>query len=116
MKFKIKNLILFVGIIIMFISCGVLKKRQEKNDYPFGTSMVVTCNIQNGKDYQIDSIVKADTLPNIEGWLRSVYIDFDTEERIIKRLYIKTHKDGTESVYVVMGSKEPYKITKRITK
>lgn len=115
MKKMIKRALIGIGLVFMLIGCGVVKKQQEKNDYPLGTSMKLTCNIQDGKEYQIDSIMVADTLPNLEKWLRSVYIDYETGERILKRMYIRQYDNGTESVYLIMGSEEPYKITKRIT-
>lgn len=116
MKKILKRALIGISLAIMLVGCGVVKKQQAKNDYPLGTSMMLTCDIQNGKAYQIDSIMRADTLPNLDKWLRSVYIDFESGERILKRMYIRQYENGTESVYLIMGSEEPYKISKRITK
>ena len=104
-----------VGLALRLVGCGVIKKQQESNDYPLGTSMKLTCNIQNGKTYQIDSLMVADTLPQLDKWLRSVYIDYETGEKILKRMYIRQYNNGNEAVYLIMGSQEPYKISKRIT-
>lgn len=115
MKNTFKKVLLCIGISLMLLGCSVVKRQQEINDYSLGASMKISCNIENAKQYQIDSIMVADTLPNLKKWLRSVYIDYETGERILKRMYIRQYDNGTESVYLIMGSEEPYKITKRIT-
>ena len=115
MKNIFKKVLLGFGISLMLLGCGVVKRQQERNDYPLGTSMKVTCSIENGKQYQIDSLVVADTLPPVSKWLSSVYLDYETGERYLKRMYIRQYENGTEKVYLIMGSEEPYKITKRIT-
>ena len=115
MKHFLKKMVAIVGLALMLVGCGVIKKQQESNDYPLGTSMKLTCNIQNGKTYQIDSLMVADTLPQLDKWLRSVYIDYETGEKILKRMYIRQYNNGNEAVYLIMGSQEPYKISKRIT-
>jgi hypothetical protein len=115
MKKTIKRILLTTLATLMLIGCGIVKKQQERNDYPLGTSMKITCNIENGTKYQIDSIIVADTLPQLDRWLRSVYLDYETGERYIKRMYIRSYENGTEKVYLILGSEEPYKISKRIT-
>lgn len=115
MKNTFKKVLLGLGISLMLLGCGVVKRQQERNDYPYGTSMKITCNIDNGKYYQIDSIVKADTLPSVNKWLQSTFTDYETNQKYEKRLYVKTYNNGTEVVYIILGNKEPYKITKRIT-
>ena len=115
MKKTLKRLILGLGITFILFGCGVVKRQQERNDYPLGTSMKITCNITEGKEYQIDSLVVADTLPSVNKWLRTVYLDYETGNRYIKRMYVRNYPDGTEAVYLILGSEEPYKISKRIT-
>lgn len=115
MKHFLKKTISIVGLALMLVGCGVVKKQQERNDYPLGTSMRLACNIQDGKMYQIDSLIAADTLPQLNKWLSSVYIDYESGERILKRMYIRHYNNGNEAVYLVVGLQEPYKISKRIT-
>ena len=115
MKHFLKKALVIVGLALILVGCGVVKKQQERNDYPLGTSMRLACNIQDGKMYQIDSLIAADTLPQLNKWLRSVYIDYESGERILKRMYIRQYNNGNEAVYLVVGSQEPYKISKRIT-
>lgn len=115
MKHFLKKAMAIVGLALMLVGCGVVKKQQERNDYQLGTSMRLACNIQDGKMYQIDSLIAADTLPQLNKWLRSVYIDYESGERILKRMYIRQYNNENEAVYLVVGSQEPYKISKRIT-
>lgn len=115
MKNVLKKLFICVGVSLMLIGCGVYKKQQTPDTETLGVSMRVTCNIQNGKEYQIDSLVNADALPMLNKWLSSVYVDYETNKKILKRMYVRTYEDGTEAVYVITGEKEPYKIQKRIT-
>lgn len=115
MKKTFKKVLLGLGISLMLFSCGVVKKQQERNDYPLGASMKITCNIENGKFHQIDSIIVTDTLPPLNKWLRSVYLDYETGKRYMKYMYIKRYDEQKEVVYLVFGNEEPFKITKRIT-
>ena len=90
MKNTFKKVLLGLGISLMLLGCGVVKRQQERNDYPLGTSMKISCNIENARQYQVDSLMVADTLPPVNKWLRSVYL--------------------------ILGQEEPYKkVTKRIT-
>ena len=116
MKNTLKKVLLGLGISLMLFGCGVAKRQQERNDYPLGASMKISCNIENARQYQVDSLMVADTLPPVNKWLRSVYLDYETGDRYIKRLYIRTYGDGTEAAYIILGQEEPYKkVTKRIT-
>ena len=110
----IRKVFLMIVVLMLSFSCGV-KKQVSSNAPLLGLSMRVTCHITNGKMYQIDSIIKADTLPSYNKWLFSVYTDYETNVKMQKRMYIKKVSNGGEIVYIVSGSQEPYKITKRIT-
>lgn len=116
MKNTFKKVLLWMGISLMLFGCGVVKRQQKRDDCPLGTSMKISCNIENAKQYQVDSLMVADTLPPVNKWLRSVYLDYETGDKYIKRLYIRTYDNGTEAVYIILGQEEPYKkVTKRIT-
>ena len=52
----LKRALIGISLAIMLVGCGVVKKQQAKNDYPLGTSMMLTCDIQNGKAFIIESI------------------------------------------------------------
>ena len=64
---------------------------------------------------QVDSICVVDTLPNIDTWLGASFTDYETGEKIIKRMYFKNW-GKTEIVYTITGNKEPYNVSMRITK
>ena len=81
MKNTLKKVLLGLGISLMLFGCGVAKRQQERNDYPLGASMKISCNIENARQYQVDSLMVADTLPPVNKWLRSVYLDYETGDR-----------------------------------
>lgn len=107
----LKKLLLSVGIVIAIISCGSAAK--TSNDTMYGTSMRATY-INKATQYQVDSIIAVDTLPNLSTWIISSYRDYETGKPIVKRMYIRTIQGGKECTYIITGTEEPYKITKRI--
>lgn len=115
MKNIIRKALFLLVTVLIIAGCGLTKKQKSKTDLPLTTSMKITCNIENGKMYQIDSLIIVDTLPNLNKWLHSVYVDYSTNKKITKRMYIKMHSNNTETVYIITGTEEPYKIIKRIT-
>lgn len=112
MKNVFKYILTSVLISIFFIGCATVKNQPK--DISFGTSMKIEYVIDDAKTYQIDSILIADTLPNIDKWLIMNYIDYETNKKIIKRMYIRKYESGFENTYIIIGNNEPYKITKRI--
>lgn len=112
-----KNIIFKLGlsVILLFsITCCMSPKHTIIKD-TLGVSMVVE-NINGNSQFQVDSIIKADTLPSFNKWLHSSFVDYNTNERILKRMCIKRYNDGTEIIYIVVGKTEPFKISKRITR
>jgi hypothetical protein len=112
MKNVLKNILTSAIFIVFFIGCATVKHNTV--DVPLGASMKIEYVMDNAKTYQIDSIVVADTLPNIDKWLVMTYMDYETNKRILKRMYIRKYNNGSETSYIIIGSNEPYKVTKRI--
>lgn len=110
---KIVKSIILVCMTFIVICCASVNN-VSKNEV-LGSTMRVEL-INGGGQFQIDSLIKADTLPNINKWLCNSFIDYETNKRTVKRMYIKNYNDGTEIVYIIVGLEEPYKITKRISK
>jgi hypothetical protein len=115
MKNIIRNCLIVLFTSFILINCVGVKYSQNFEDYPLGTSMKIAFMIDECKDYQIDSLIKADTLPNIKKWMHMNYMDYETNKKVLKRMYIRTYENGNESTYIIIGDKEPYKVTKRIT-
>ena len=113
-----KNIINF--FLIMFITlflnacCGYKKLVQQSNI--LGVSMKNELVINNGTTYQVDSLIIADTLPSLNKWLGTTFMDETTQVKTIKRMYIKKYSKTHEVVYVITGIEEPFKIIKRRTK
>lgn len=108
--------IFVIFALIMFLVCVlscVTQRNVTNNDIMLGASIKYALVIDNATFYQVDSLITADNLPNINKWIGGSFIDYETGNKITKRMYIK--KGGEESfVYVIMGNNEPFKITKRV--
>lgn len=65
--------------------------------------------------WQVDSICKADALPQMDGWIKTSFRDFETGRSVTKYMYIQEVGEN-ESIYIIMGDSEPYIVTKRITR
>lgn len=113
MKNVLKYILTSVIVTMFFMGCATMKHQQS--DIVFGTSMKIAYTIENGTTYQIDSIIMADTLPNVKRWMHMNYTDYETNKKVLKRMYVRTYKNGNESTYIIIGNEEPYNITKRIT-
>ena len=72
--------------------------------------------MEKATSYQLDSVIKADTLPSLDLWFSSYFIDFETDGRVLKRMCIKSYDKNNEVIYVVLGENEPFQIEKRIRK
>ena len=115
MKEIFKNILLVLVTCMTFVACDLIFKtpRKPDNGQTYGTSMLISYTM-NATAWQIDSICKADTLPEIDSWLVNQFTDYETNEVITKRMYIK-ERGETEAVYIVTGTSEPYLVVRRIT-
>lgn len=60
--------------------------------------------------HSLDSLIEADTLPTVEYWVYSPFKDYETNERIMRMIYMKDNV-----VYVVERiNSDSVKINKRI--
>jgi hypothetical protein len=114
MKNLFKKFVLAIVMCLSFVACDLLFKTPRTDNEPtYGSSMLVAYTM-NATAWQVDSICQADTLPNIDTWLKSQFTDYETNEIVVKRLYYKDYGD-TEIVYIITGSTEPFIVTRRIT-
>ena len=115
MKKFFKNLFLTIAVAASITSCGWLTKLSHSNTgtTEFGTTMKVSYTMQ-ATDWQIDSICTADALPPLDEWIVNTFQDFETGQRIVKKMYIKEDTKN-ELIYIIVGSSEPYQVTRRIT-
>ena len=101
---------------IFFIMIGCCTKKVVTSDNVLGVSMKYELVIENAKNYQIDSLIMADTLPQLAKWPGSIFVDYNTNERVTKRVFVKQYSKDNEVVYVITGNTEPYNVVKRIKK
>jgi hypothetical protein len=86
MKAILKYVLLVIGLTLMIIGCGVVKRQQEKNEFPFGTSMRITCNIENGTGacfattFTPGIFVKSDKYPSL------IYLGYEITVNIVAYL------------------------------
>ena len=112
MKNLFKKIFISVVIVATMVGCGCLKK-VKTDDITYGTSMLVSYTM-NASMRQVDSICTADSLPSIDLWTVSQFIDYETNTSIVKRMYFKEF-GKSEILYIITGTTEPYVVTRRIT-
>ena len=95
----------------MVFGCGGSK---HSTNTVYGERMMNSYVMENVTQRQVDSICVADTLPNFKEWVGSIYVDFETRQTVVKRIYMKS-KEPKQILYVIVGEEEPYKVERRIT-
>ena len=103
-----------------FTGCGMLNKIFHKDSGNENTEVVMgtTQNMyQITVEYtprQVDSMCVADGLPEtFDGWIRRAYSDYETNEYIVRYMYIKELNDNFEMIYIVTPRGEMYVVSKR---
>lgn len=116
MKKFLSRLILAAGLMISVAGCGLLSKLHKPVDPvepTYGNGML-NSYVMEATAWQVDSICNADALPSLDEWIVNSFQDFETGENIVKYMYIKRLGDN-EIIYIIMGQKEPFNVTRRIT-
>lgn len=110
MKRILITIIVMVSM-LFYVSCNMTRNVEETN---FGTAMMVMYDMSINQS-QLDSICTVDTLPYYDKWIKARFTDYETNKVFVKRMCFKKNIEYNEVVYILIGEKEPYKITKRIT-
>lgn len=110
MKRFFVTLIMALSMLFMF-SC---KTQQNVGEINFGSSITMDYTLEIG-NRGIDSICVVDSLPDYREWVGAKFTDYETNEIIYKRMCIKRYNDGVEFLYILVGYKEPYTISRRKT-
>lgn len=111
---KLFNILIYAMISICIIGCCTQKKVGSSD--VLGSSMKVELHIDDAKAFQVDSLINADTLPSLDKWISSTFIDYNTNKSVVKRMYIKQYSPKHEILYLVIGESEPFEIIKRVEK
>ena len=111
---KLFNILIYAMISICIIGCCTQKKVGSSD--VLGSSMKVELHIDDAKAFQVDSLITADTLPSLDKWISSTFIDYNTNKPVVKRMYIKQYSLKHEILYLVIGESEPFEIIKRVEK
>ncbi len=120
MKNKLFSLIVFVSLLFSFTGCGLLNKifhkqgNNENTEIVMGTSQNMYQVTVEYTLRQVDSMCVADGLPEtFDGWIRRGYSDYETNEYIVRYMYIKDLNDNYEMIYIVTPRGEIYVVSKR---
>ena len=108
-----KRIISFLTITLFtFVIAGCCYQKKVTNTAGvYGLSLKYDLVIDNARQYQVDSLIKADTLPALTTWFTKEFVDMDNT-----KMKSKEYKNNTEITYVITGNTEPYHIEKRIKK
>ena len=114
-----KKILIFIFIFIQIIAfaCSTSKElvKPEDSEMTFGVMMNAF------EDYytlsQFDSICIADNLnPNLQDWGKLKLTDYETKEKFIQYLFIKSLGNNEQIYRVQFVNDSIVKVTKRITK
>lgn len=122
MKDLFKKMVLLICLVFLSAQCinngnslyqtenGVIEHiNNNSNLSQFGTTDTVS-------PAQLDSICKADTLPQLGEWVAHTFIDFETGKEITKYTYFKEYGFTANVIYIVTYDYENFIIEKRFVK
>ena len=116
MKKLFRNLLVALSVAALISGCfGPCVKTITPTEPILGGPIMKTSYTMMATSYQVDSICAADTLPSLDKWNGTSFNDYETNEVVIKRLYIK-RSGNAEIMYTVTGQNEPFAVSVRITK
>lgn len=119
MKDKVLSLIIFFSLLFSFTGCGALNKifhktDKENTETTFGSTQNMYQTTHEYTMHQIDSMCVVDTLPmKFEGWKPSTYTDYETNQHIVRYMYVKEMNDNYEMIYIVTPRGDIYVVSKR---
>ena len=119
MKKKILSFVTMLAVVMSMAGCGLLgnlfnKPGQDETEITLGTQNMYM-KTYNFTVLQLDSLCKADELPVdlTEGWIRRSYKDYETNESVVRYMYIKELNDNYEMIYLVTPEGDRYIVSKR---
>ena len=107
-----KKFLIILTMLAMMVSCGTSVRLSNTTHVPQTMIEVYSMDITQ---YQMDSIVVADTLPPLNRWVSYNIQTYRRGETVHRKMYIRNYPSGNMSRYVVTGYAEPYNISKTIT-
>lgn len=118
MKNKFLSFIVLFSIIFSFTGCGLIKKISNKGNSDTEVVMGTTQNMyQIMHEYnasQIDSMCVVDALPrDLNEWLSKSFNDYETNEYVVRHMYIKELNNNREMIYLITERGEMYIVSKR---
>ena len=106
-----KKIFIFLLMLFLMFSC---KTHHNVGEITFGAPIMINIYEMTITQHQLDSICEVDMIPTYDKWIKTSFIDYETDSVFTKRLYLKSYSEENEVIYILLGEKEPYKITKRI--
>ena len=115
---KVRKIALIFAIGLSLCGCGLFKNVPKNNE----NSTTLSTPAMFGKTAminlrQLDSICVVDGLStNLEDWLKSTYVDYETNMPVNRYAFIKVLNEHEEMMYILMPVDTLYKLTKRYVK
>ena len=116
MKNRIYSLLLLVSLLFSMAGCGLIKKLQHKDepDVVLGSTQNMYQETFEYTTVQLDSMCTVDGLPkSLDEWIRRTFSDYETNEIVVRYMYIKEMNDNYELTYIVAPKGEMYVVSKR---
>lgn len=118
MRNKIFSFLITISVLVSFTGCGMLNKMFHKNsqgtEVVFGTEQNMYQTTHEYTAFQLDSMCTADAIPSdFNSWIRRAYSDYETNQSIVRYMYVKEFNDNFEMIYIVTQRGEMYVVSKR---
>lgn len=119
MKNKFLSFVVLFSVIFSFTGCGMLNKlfhkgANENTETVIGVTQNMYQVVHEYDARQVDSMCVVDVLPrNLNDWISKSYNDFETNEYVVRHMYIKELNDDSELIYIVTERGDIYFVSKR---
>lgn len=119
MKNKILGFFILLSLLFSLTGCGMLNKlfhknNEENTEITSGSAPIMYQETHEYNSSQVDSMCVADTLPRtFDSWTPWAYLDHETNNYIVRYMYIKEYNDNYEIIYIITPRGDIYIVSKR---
>lgn len=109
-------LLLLVSLLFSVAGCGLIGKLKHKDNpgVVLGTTQNMYQETHEYTTFQLDSMCAVDGLPkSLDEWIRRTFSDYETNEVVVRYMYIKEMNNNYELTYIIAPKGELYVVSKR---